>query len=461
MIRYLQRFSAFTLPALLMLISGCVSPSEALQRKDRETYAAIQRSVEKAKSAAGTSVVFFEVENTGSDNRGQKSRKVNFSGIVLTEEGHLLVPFAIPPGSDTRVEAWVAERRYLARPVKVDENLGMTIMKIEPFEKLVPLPLTPHREITPGEMVYTVINTDDDREFEKFVFQAFCQGLVQGRYRQYSLSPIPDIARGAPLYDSYGQLTGLVAQVNAWTLSDIAPDIEELLARVLNGKGSAHDEDSGEGWFGAILAPINPDYARYADLPPSGLWLNHVFKDSAAWEAGFRSGDLLVELNGEPMRLSGSRAYRYFLQSLRPLKDEPFSAVVIRDGKRIRGKGLLQKRPEPDTLRADDLGFTVSEIHETMEIRFNLYTTDGVMVSEIKSGSPAATGRSFGEPLLRNGDVIVSIGGYATPDLQTFGEALEKIRREKPSALLVKFQRGSVTGIEALNLRIGAEKGDN
>lgn len=433
----------------------------ALEREDRETYAAIQRSVERAKAEAGASVVFFEVENTTNDGRGQKSRKVNFAGIVLTPEGHLLAPFAIPPGSDTRVEAWVGDRRYLARPLKMDESLGMTILKIEPFEKLDPLPIDNFTEIQPGEMAYTVINTDDEREFEKFVFQAFCQGIVQGRYRQYSLSPVPDIARGAPLFDSYGNLTGLVAQVNAWIYTDIAPDIEELLARATNGKGSSHDADSGEGWFGAILDPINPDYARYADLPPSGLWLNHVFKDSAAWEAGFRTGDLLVELNGEPMRLTGTRAYRYFLQSLRPLKDEPFSAVVIRDGKRVKGKGILQKRPKPDTLRADDLGFTVTEIHETMEIRYNLYTTQGVIVSEIKSGSPAATGRSFGEPLLRNGDVIVSIGGYPTPTLQAFGNALEKIRKEKPSALLVTFQRGSTTGIEALNLRIGAEKGDN
>lgn len=460
----MRNFKLLTLLSLFLLLifsNGCMHSPSALERRDRGTYAAFQRSVERAKASAGDSVVFFEVENIGNDARGQKSRKVNFAGIVLTAEGHLLAPFAIQPGSDTRVEAWVGDRRYLARSIRVDESLGMTIMKIEAFGDLRPLDLTAYVESMPGDFLYTVISTDENREFEKFVFQAFTQGIVQGRYRQYSLSPVPDIARGAPLYDAYGNLTGLVAQVNAWIFSDIALDIKEMLNRTLNGNGDLNDAESGEGWFGAILGPINPDYARLAELPPSGLWLNHVFEDSAAWEAGFRSGDLLVELNGEPMRLTGTRAYRYFLQSLRPLKDEPFSAVVIRDGKRIKGKGVLLKRPDPDTLRADDLGITVSEIHETMEIRYNLYTTDGVMVNEIKSGSPAATGRSFGEPLLRSGDVIVSIGGYKTPDLQTFGDALEKIRKEKPSALLVTFQRGATTGIEALNLRIGAEKGYN
>ncbi len=449
----------FFLFLTLLLFAGCNTPS-ALERRDRKTYAAIQRSLESAKEAAGDGVVFFEVENTSNDGRGQKTRKVNFAGLVLTEEGHLLAPFNIPAGSGTRVVAWVGERRYLARSVKVDDNLGMTILKIEPLSDLTPISLKDYREIEIGEMVYTVIATDEDREFEKFVFQAFSQGIVQGRYRQYSLSPIPDIARGAPLYDSFGNLTGLVAQSNAWIFADLAQDIEELLARALNGKTGADQDKSEEGWFGAILAPINPDYARLADLPPSGLWLSHVFEDSAAYEAGFRSGDLLIELNGSPMRMTGSRAYRYFLQTLRPIENAPFSAVVIRDGKRVKGKGKLFKRPEQDTLLADDLGITVSEIHETMVIRFNLKETEGVMVTAVKSGSPAATGRTFGEPLLRNGDVIVSIGGVPTPDLQSFGEALEKIRKEKPLVLLVQFQRASTTGLEALNLRIGTEKGD-
>ncbi|MGA0368177.1 MAG: hypothetical protein ACO3N7_01860 [Kiritimatiellia bacterium] len=432
----------------------------SLERRDRRTYAAFQRSVDRALESAGDSVVFFEVENTTNEGRGQKTRKVNFAGIVLTEKGHLLAPFVIPKGSDTRVEAWVAERRYLARSLKTDESLGMTIMKIEPFHALQPVDLNDFVEIQTGEMVYTVIGTDEDREFEKFVFQGFNQGVVQGRYRQYSLSPIPDIARGAPLYDSFGNLTGLVAQANAWIFSDVAPDISALLTRSLNGKNGAEGSRSEEGWFGAILEPINPDYARLADLPASGLWLNYVFKDSAAYEAGFRSGDLLVELNGSPMRMTGSRSYRYFLQTLRPIQGEPFSAVVIRDGKRIKGKGELLKRPEPDTLLADDLGITVSEIHEIMAVRFNLFETDGVLVTEIKSGSPAATGRTFGDPLLRNGDVIVSLGGFPTPDLESFGKALEKIRQQKPSVILVKFQRGATTGIEALNLRIGSDKGD-
>jgi serine protease Do len=443
----------YVVPLLMLaLSSGCVTTTAGLERRDRRTFSAQERATKRALTAAGESLVFFEIENPGA--RNQQQRILNFSGIVLTEDGHLLAPFTIRSDSDTRIQAWVGEQRYLARPLRLDEGLGMSILKIEPYEPLQPLDLQHSVDVRPGETVYAVITTDEDREFSPFAFQAFCQGIIQGRYRQYSLSPIPDLARGAPLYNSYGQLVGLTSQANAFILSDMVHDIQELLARS-SGELAAGEEEDEDAWFGSILAPINPDYARLNDLPRSGLWLSHVFKDSSAYKAGFRSGDLLIELNDSPMRLTGPRAYRFFVQTLRPRENQPFNAVVIRDGKRIKGKGILQKRPEPDTLRAEDLGVTVSDIVEAMVIRFNLFESEGVLVTDINPGSPAATGRSFGDSLLRGGDVIVSIGGHPTPDVEAFGEALDIIRKEEPPALLVHFQRGATTGIEALNLRIG------
>ena len=440
---------------LILLLAGCAHTPEALRKKDRQLQASQVRAVDRALDAAGSSLVFFQVENP--NPRRNQPRIVNFSGIVLTPEGHILAPYTIRKESDTRVEAWVEERRYLARSVLVDEGLGMTVMKIEPDTPLTPFDLSDPAGLPLGATVYCVITSDEEREFEPFVFHAVNQGIVQGRYRQYSLSHLPDLARGAPLFDRLGRWVGITSQGNGWAAGDLIEDLEELVDRTLSDSDENGDGESEEAWFGAILSPINTAYARAMNLPNSGLWLSHVFKDGSAYEAGLRSGDLLVEINGSPMRLRGSRAYRFFLQTLRPREGDPFTATVIRDGKEIAVKGRILERPDPDTLRAEDLGITVSDIHESMAIRHNLFETDGVMVVDIKAGSPAATGRTFGEPLLLNFDVITSIGGIETPDVETFGKVLERIREKKPKALLVEFQRGAFTGIEALNLEIGEE----
>jgi serine protease Do len=297
------------------------------------------------------------------------------------------------------------------------------------------------------------VGSDENSEFARYVFQSFCQGVIEGRYRQFSLSPLPGRARGAPLYNQTGELVGLVNPANAWVLSDLVVDLNELLARATGEAPSP--EDSEDAWFGAILAPINADYAQANDLPRSALWMIHVFEDGSAAKAGFQSGDLLVRLNDEPLRLSGSRAYQYFVQTLRPRKGKKFTATVLRGKKEYTGSGVITNREEPDTLKAEDLGITVTDINEPMVVRLNLRQSEGVVVSDVDPGSPAATGRTFGNPLLRPRDLITAIGGIPTPDIEAFGQALDTIRQEQRKDLLVEFWRGPVSGYEALNLRIG------
>lgn len=459
--RFLSFLRGPTLAALL-LAGGCAHHSPLSGIRDQRIYNAERRAAERALSAAEDVTVFFRMEETGDGgNRGGGSRAAAFSGVVLTPEGHVLAPFAIRPDSDSRIEAWIGEQRYLARPLQMDEGLGMTILKVMPNQPLVPIDFETPGELRTGESAFAVVSTDQEREFGRFVFRGFCQGVIEGRYRQYSLNPLPSTTRGAPLYNAHGTLVGLVNPSNAWALTDLAVDLEDFIDRAIGEKGEKGDE-AEDAWFGAILAPVNPDYARANDLPRSGLWLVYVFGEGSAAEAGFQNGDLLVELDGEPLRLSGRRAYQYFMQALRPREDKPFTATVLRDGKRIKGKASIKRRPEPDTLRAEDLGVSVSDVNESMVVRFNLFESDGVMVTDVKPGSPAATGRTFGDTLLRPRDVITALGGHPTPDVEAFGEALGQIRRDKPAALLVEFRRGPVTGYEALNLRIGdLENGAN
>jgi len=440
------------------LFTGCASTSTGISRKDRQVFAAFQRASRRAEAAASDSLVLFRVDQAASSQQpGGRERRpatVSFTGVVLSAEGHLLAPFVIRPDTADRIEAWIGDQSYLARPLRADDQIGMTILKVEPRQPLSPLNLNGVSDLEIGEYGFAVLPADEDNEFNRFTLKVFCQGILEGRYRQFSLPPLPNQARGAPLYTRRGELAGLVGQNNAWALRDLAVDLQELLEEV-TGRSTARPPRNENAWFGATIAPINLDYARSQQLPRSALWLVHVFADSPAGLAGFQSGDLLVELNGEPLRLSGARAYQYFLQALRPRIDAPFTAAVLRDGKRIEGAGSLQLRPETATLRAEDLGITVSAIVERLVIHHNLFEDQGVMITEVHPGSPAATGRQFGRNLILQRDVITALGGHPTPTLAAFGEALEMIRRERPAVVLVEFRRGPITGFEALNLRIG------
>ncbi|MCC5849811.1 MAG: hypothetical protein JJU29_17130 [Verrucomicrobia bacterium] len=444
------------LTAAIFLAQGCAHRNQKLSPSERRVFQAYEQAAEFAQNRVGDSLVHFRVEQSAASQSGRDRRPgtVSFAGIVLTEEGHLLAPFTIRPETTDRIEAWIGEQSYLARPLKYDESVGMTIMKVEPNLPLTPINMDALKDLRAGEHAVVVIGSDEESEFSRFTFFAICQGVIEGRYRQFSLSPTPNQTRGAPVFNVHGDLVGLASQSNAWALSDLREDLAELLDEA-KGRTTGRSPRNENAWFGATLTPINRDYARANDLPRSALWLLSVFEGSPAYDAGFRSGDLVVALNGEPLRLSGSRVYQYFMQALRPRVGAPFSVTAIRDGKEVHGKGVLTLRPEPRTLRAEDLGISVSEINDMLVVQHNLFENQGVLITEVDRGSPAATGRQFGRNLLLPRDVITSLAGRPTPTLAAFGEALDYIRRERPEAVLVEFQRGPTAGLEALNMRIG------
>jgi S1-C subfamily serine protease len=91
----------------------------------------------------------------------------------------------------------------------------------------------------------------------------------------------------------------------------------------------------------------------------------------------------------------------------------------------------------------------------------NLTVDQGVLVTEVIKGSPAANSGSLGQTLLARNDVIVELAGQPVTDVAGFGKILEKLRREKPPVVLVKYQRGLLAGFAGLNLSLGEKEQQN
>jgi serine protease Do len=237
-------------------------------------------------------------------------------------------------------------------------------------------------------------------------------------------------------------------------MTDLGDDLKRFVAEA-TGLTSAEDEKKKKGWFGAMLEPINKDYAKARKLPTSSLYVMHAGKDSPAAAAGLRDGDLIVGVNGQPLRFSGIRSQDYFLKSLHLRAGEKFALSVLRQNKPLELSGTITKRPEPETLRAEDLGVTVSGITDNVAFTFNLASTQGVLVTDVQRGSPAATSGTLRQTLISKADVITELAGQPTPTIDAFSRALETIRREHPPVVLVKYYRGPLTGYAGLNLAIG------
>ena len=309
-------------------------------------------------------------------------------------------------------------------------------------------------DLAVGEWAVIVRPTDESDDFQKISTLVACQGEVAGRHRRFLLNLTFTGSSGALVVNLAGQPVGLLEGGMVLAAGDLRDDLKTFLADAAGAK-SADDDKKKKGWLGAMLDPINKEYAKAKGLSVSSLWVVHAIKGGSAANAGLRDGDLITALNGKPLRLSGVRAHEYFLKSLHPRVGEKFSVTILRNNAPLEIKGTFGKPPDPPTLRAEDLGVTVAGLNDGEVYTHNLFAERGVLVTEVYRGSPAATSGTMRQTLISKDDVILELAGQPTANIAAFGKVLETLRRERPPVVLVKYQRGRLTGYAGLNLAIG------
>ena len=250
---------------------------------------------------------------------------------------------------------------------------------------------------------------------------------------------------GGPLVNLNGQIVG-VNELGGG--SGLGFAIPSNLARKVVDELIAHGEVK-RSYIGVSLKPIEKTGLE------KGVLIQSVVKDEPAYKAGIRAGDVLLEVDGKPVTVR-------FPEEVPPLAkrvaDTPIGSTIAvkyeRDGKVLEATIQTQKmqkdRGKEVALRL--WGLTGMEITDKMAFDHHLDSTDGMMVSGVREGGPAA----LAEPALSGGDVIRSVDGQKIKDLDAFIKTYEEISKtseeisgpEKPDKLiLVEFDRNGKNNV--------------
>ena len=246
---------------------------------------------------------------------------------------------------------------------------------------------------------------------------------------------------------------GLIAVCSAWVPAISAQGRDRIgppaeLMALLEGGGSQ---------IGVSVRDLTADEITKAKLDqPGGVLVQDVRADSPAARAGLKTGDIVVQFDGERVRSAS-----HFTRLVR--ETAPGRAVtssVIRDGARV----ALDVAPDVNERRAmafprnlpplppnfglnvprdldpapplrgsprAQIGVTLTPLGEQLASYFGV--KDGVLVSSVTSGSAAAQGG------LRAGDVITAVNGRA---VQNVGDVISAVREARPgSALTMRIIR--------------------
>jgi serine protease Do/serine protease DegQ len=178
------------------------------------------------------------------------------------------------------------------------------------------------------------------------------------------------------------------------------------------------------GVLGVNIYDVTPDVAKEFGLSEaSGALVAGVAQGSAADHAGIKTGDIIVSINGMPMKSAAE--LRNSIGMLRV--GDQVEIGLLRDGKPLKVSALVAERSETATANATD-------IHRGLEGADLADAPDGggVLVRSVQEGSPAS------QAGLRANDLIVAIGRVPVTSTKAFREAAKGA-----TLLMLNVKRGS------------------
>jgi serine protease Do len=248
---------------------------------------------------------------------------------------------------------------------------------------------------------------------------------------------------GGPLINLDGQVIGINTAIvsESGGYMGIGFAIPINMARRIQEQLREHGKVS-RGYMGLYAQDVDADMAEGLGLKEAaGVVVATVEKDSPAARAGVKVQDVILAINGK--KVKSYDAFRNEVALLPPGSKARLD--VIRDGKSIEVTVKLGERPAAAALQKEQsaeepqqvLGLEVQDLTRDLADRFHYPLGEGVIVSAVTPGSPAA------DKGIRPGDLILSVNRQEVASVDDFTAAVKQAGKRGKVLLLVR--RGDIS----------------
>jgi Do/DeqQ family serine protease len=238
---------------------------------------------------------------------------------------------------------------------------------------------------------------------------------------------------GGALVDLAGELVGINTAIFSQSGGNIGIGfaIPINMAHEIMSQLIAHGEVK-RGQLGAQAQDLTPDLVQAFNLPNgrAGAVITKVTPNSAAAKAGLKAGDIVIDVNGRPVRDASD--LRNYIGVLRV--GEKVKLSILRDGKHETLNAEVEQPKSAQTagkaVNPQLEGAVFSDITQGNPLYGQIA---GVLVADVAAGSPAWRAG------LRKGDVIVSANRKPIKSLADFAKVVKG-----SNSLLLNIQRGDM-----------------
>lgn len=471
-----MRSSIFAVPALVTAVLAAVfvaamillMPSAVVaQPLDAEERPADERQdrLREARDEVFPALVSLHVVTAHfRDGKEFKSQSVG-SGAIISRQGHVVTNEHVTRDGRRFDCVLSDQRRVSARLVGEDPLTDLAVLQIElPEDDLAALPVARFGDSSAlqiGDPVMAMgspfalsrsvslgIVSNTERVFaggfgnDDLDDLEFGRGQRTGLYTRWIQHDalISPGNSGGPLVNMAGEIVG-INELGGGNLSFAIPS--NLAAEITHALIELGEVE--RSWFGLGLRPVDEE-------TPHGALISAVELDGPGYEAGVRAGDLLLAVDGDPIHVQFVEQVPLLLDRLASLPVG--SAVKFGLERHVDGETqqldvrLTTRRLEKDVGDETSFhvwGFSGRDITPKMARDAGLDSSEGVVVTGVRTGGPAQKG----EPQISRGDILLAVDGEALKDLDDLILLYERLSMPEESGPLVveidRFGRRQLT----------------
>lgn len=377
------------------------------------------------------------------------------SGFFISDDGYLVTNNHVVDKGASFTVVTDDGTEYPAKVVGTDDKTDLALLKVDPPTGVkftyVKFADSPPRI---GDWVVAVGNPFGlGGTVTAGIVSAEGRDIGSGPYDNYIQidAPVNRGNSGGPTFNTQGKVIGVNTAIFSPSGGNvgIAFDIPASMAVPIIEQLKEHGSIS-RGWLGVQIQPVNEDISESLGLDkPEGAIVASTLGNSPAGEAGVKSGDVILSVNGKSVKDARDLARQ--IGNLSP--KEKAKLEVWRDGERKEITVKLGKQPSnkeqlamasPDEttpsgeVKNEALGLTVAPAGEDQS---------GVVIADVDPDGEAA------RKGLEAGDLIVEAGGSQVSSPEDLTKAVEKAEQNGRKAVLLRIKKGDNERFVALPLR--------
>ena len=380
-------------------------------------------------------------------------RQAQGSGFVISPDGYVVTNNHVIADANKIQVIFDQDNKYDAEIVGTDEKTDLALLKIKAKGKT--FQYVTFSKTTPrvGEWVIAVGNPFGlGGTVTAGIVSAHGRDIGPGPYDFMQIDAAVNKGNsGGPSFNLQGEVVGVNTAI--YSPTGVSVGIAFAIPSRTASEVIAQLKETGSvkrGWLGVKIQNVDEDTAASLGLTEAkGALVSEVTTPSPAAEAGIKSGDTILSVNGNKIADSKDLARQIAAFTpgtkidVRILRSQKEQTVAVKLGLMPSTQDVGGNR-QPPSGRQDQpselqqLGLTVSPATGP--------NREGVVVTDVDPSSDAAQ-------KVRTGDVILEISGNPVRSVDDLTNGVREANRLQRRAVLMRIRSGNETRFVAVQLR--------